>query len=131
MALTLKKIYSDIDLVFSPLPVTGDVSKSYDSQAVIRSVRGLLLTNFYERPFQPNLGSNLDTLLFEPISNLTASQLEQEIRLVIQNYEPRVQMDKVVVTPYEDQNAFDVFLQFFIGNNTTSTIINMLLQRSR
>jgi phage baseplate assembly protein W len=113
------------------MPVTRDVTMSFDANAVIRSVKGLLLTNFYERPFQPNIGSNLDKLLFEPISNLTASQLQQEIINVIQNYEPRVQIDQVIVTPYEDQNAFNVTLIFFIANNTSSTQVNLMLQRSR
>lgn len=128
---TLTKIFSDIDLNFLALPVTGDVSKSFDSTAVIRSVRGLLMTNFYERPFQPDLGGNIDTLLFEPISNLTATQLQQEIINVITNYEPRVTIDSVVVSPNEDENYFAVTLSFFIGNNTTASAVNMLLQRSR
>jgi phage baseplate assembly protein W len=131
MPTNITKIYSDIDLFFNEMPVTHDVSMSFDTNAVIRSVRGLLLTHFYERPFQPDLGSNLDTLLFEPISNLTASQLQQEIINVIQNHEPRVQIDQVIVTPFEDQNSFNVTLIFFIANNTSSTQIQLLLQRSR
>lgn len=131
MAQNITKIYSDIDMTFNAMPVTGDIALSYDASAIIRSVRGLLLTNFYERPFQPDLGSNLDSLLFEPISNLTASQLQQEITNTITNHEPRVTINQVVVTPYEAQNAFNVTLVFFISNNTTATEISMLLQRSR
>ena len=86
---TLQKIYSDLDLTFTASPATGDVSISYDEQSVIRSVRNLLMTNYYERPFQPTLGSNLNALLFEPISAITASSIETEITNVINNYEPR------------------------------------------
>ena len=128
---TLTNIYSDIDLTFQNQPVTGDVSISYDANAVIRSVRGLLLTNFYERLWQPDVGSNVDLLLFEPISPLSASQLQNEITQCIQNYEPRAQIQSVIVTPYEDQNAFTVSLVFFIGNNTSPTTVNMFLERSR
>ena len=78
----LQKIYSDLDLTFNRLPVTNDVALRYDDQAVIASVRNLLLTNFYERPFQPNLGSNIDKLLFEPVNNLTAGLLSDEIKNV-------------------------------------------------
>jgi len=72
---TLQKIYSDIDFTFTKKPVTADVALSYDSQAVIRSIRNLLLTRHYERPFNPDLGGNIDNVLFEPISTLTASIL--------------------------------------------------------
>jgi len=127
----LQKLYSDIDLTFKRLPVTGDVSLRYDDQAVIASVRNLLLTNFYERPFQPNLGSNMSGLLFEPATNVTSSILSDEIRNVITNFEPRAKISSINVTLATDKNAFNVYLTFFIGNNTTPTNVNLLLQRSR
>ena len=131
MANTLKNIYSDLDLTFSRIPGKNDVALSYDDQAVIRSVRNLLLTNFYERPFQPNLGSNLDKLLFEPVNNLTASLLKSDIENTITNYEPRVTLDYVLVNPNVDQNDYTVTIQFYVGNNTSPTAVNLLLQRSR
>ncbi len=83
MADTLKKIYSDIDFTFTKRPVIGDIAISYDSQAVVRSIRNLLLTKHYEKLFNPAIGSNLDMLLFENSSPLTAASLENEIRDVI------------------------------------------------
>ena len=77
---TLNKIYSDIDFAFTKKPVVGDVALSYDAQAVIRSIRNLLLTRHYERPFNSELGSNLDTILFENYSTISASVVEGEIR---------------------------------------------------
>lgn len=126
-----QKIFSDIDLTFKRTPVTGDVAMRYNEQAVIASVRNLLLTNFYERPFQPNVGSNLTGLLFEPATNITASILSDEIRSVITNYEPRAIINSIEVTLALDQNAFNVRLSFFIGNNTAPTNVSLLLQRSR
>jgi phage baseplate assembly protein W len=131
MANTLKNIYSDLDLTFTRIPGKNDVALSYDEQAVIRSVRNLLLTNFYERPFQPNLGSNLDKLLFEPVNNLTASLLENDIKNTITNYEPRVTLDYILINPNVDHNAYEVTIQFYVGNNTSPTAVNLLLQRSR
>jgi len=127
----LKNLYSDLDLTFNRLPVTNDVAMSYDEQAVVRSVRSLLLTNFYERPFQPNLGSNLNTLLFEPVNNLTASMLSDEITNVIRNFEPRATIDTINVSPNIDGVSFSAKIQFYIGNNTTPTAANLILQRSR
>ncbi len=128
---TIKKLYSDLDLTFRKLPVSNDVALSYDEQAVIRSVRNLLLTNFYERLFQPTLGSNIDTLLFEPITVLTAGLIKAEIRNVINNFEPRVVIQDIFVAPSPDKNDFKVTLTFLIGNNTLPTAVNLLLERSR
>jgi len=128
---TLQKIYSDLDLTFKRLPATNDVALRYDDQSVIASVRNLLLTNFYERPFQPNLGSNVNTILFEMADGITSGILEKEIRNVIQNYEPRVKINQLIISPSTDENSFNMTMSFFIGNNTRATTVNMLLQRSR
>jgi phage baseplate assembly protein W len=128
---TLKKIYSDLDLTFNRVPGTNDVALRFDENAVIASVRNLLLTNFYERPFQPEVGSNLNKLLFEPTSGITSTILDMEIRNTIKNYEPRVVVDELTVTLNEDENSFLVYLSFYVGNNSVPTAVNLILQRSR
>jgi hypothetical protein len=127
----LQKIYSDLDLTFNRMPVTNDIALSYDEQAVIRSVRNLLLTNYYEKPFQPNIGSNIDKLLFEPVNSLTAGLIADEIKTVVTNYESRVKIDTITVKPNLDGNSFTASVRFFIGNNTSPTAVNLFLQRSR
>jgi phage baseplate assembly protein W len=127
----LQKIYSDLDLTFRRLPVSNDVALSYDEQAVVRSVRNLLLTGFYERPFQPNLGSNLNKLLFEPADQLTSNLIESEVRDVISNFEPRITVNTINVTISPDENSFNLSMTFFVGNNTRATTVTLLLQRSR
>ena len=131
MALTITKIYSDIDFTFTKKPVTADVTLSYDDQAVIRSIRNLLLTNHFERPFNPDLGSNLNALLFELVSPLTAASLEREINTMIDNYEPRARVNEVIVTPLPDNNAYNVYLSFYIENATLPTTVTLLLERNR
>ena len=125
------KFYSDLDLRFQHQPGRKDVSFSYDEQAVIRSVKNLLLTKPFERPFNPNLGSNIDHLLFEPMSPLTASLLEDEITRTINNYEPRAIIASLNVSLYPDQNAYEVTMFFYVGNNTTPTGVNIILKRAR
>ena len=127
----LQKIYSDIDFTFTKKPVTGDIALSYDTQAVIRSIRNLLLTRNYERPFNPDLGSTLDSLLFEMISPLTAATIEREIQTMVDNYEPRARIDTVTATPLTDQNAYNVSLSFYIENATLPTTVTLLLERNR
>jgi phage baseplate assembly protein W len=127
----ITKIYSDIDFTFTRKPVVGDIALSYDSMAVVRSIRNLLLTKHYEKPFNPNIGSNIDTLLFEPISPITSSSLEQEIQTVIKNYEPRAILKSVNVVAKPDKNAYDVTLSFYIENATLPTTVTILLERNR
>jgi phage baseplate assembly protein W len=124
-------IYSDLDLRFLPNPVTGDVSMSYNEQAVIRSIQNLLYTRPYEKLFNPTVGSGLYALLFEPLSPLTASSIEDEIVRLITNYEPRATIYQLNVSALADQDSFQVSLYVFIGNNTTPTAVNLLLQRNR
>jgi phage baseplate assembly protein W len=128
---TLKKLYSDIDFTFTRKPVTNDIALSYDEMAVVRSVRNLLLTNNYERPFNPELGSNINTLLFEPISPITAESLRIEIENTIKNYEPRASLKNIVVSVTPDQNAYEVSLEFYIENATLPTTVTLLLERNR
>ena len=127
----LQKIYSDIDFTFTKKPVTGDVALSYDQQAVVRSIRNLLLTNHYDRPFQPDLGSNVNSILFEPMSTLTASSLQTAVSTVINNYEPRAILKGVLVTPLPDKNAYSVSITFYIENATQATTATILLERNR
>jgi hypothetical protein len=126
-----QKIYSDIDFTFTMRPGIKDVALSYDSQAVIRSIRNLLLTKHFERPFNPDLGANIDGLLFEPISPITSSLLENEIKTTIQNFEPRARLHQINVTPNADKNAYNVYLSFFIENATLPTTVTLLLERNR
>jgi phage baseplate assembly protein W len=126
-----QKFYSDIDLNFLPQPVSKDASLSFNEQAVIRSIRNLLLTKPFERLFQPTLSSSIDLLLFEPITSLNSTLVQDEIIRVINNYEPRATVASVDVTAYPDQNAYQVSMFFYVGNQTTPTGINLILQRSR
>jgi phage baseplate assembly protein W len=123
--------YSDLDLRFLPQPGTKDVSLSYDEQSVIRSVKNLILTSPFERPFQPLLGSQINKLLFEPINPLTAGLLEDEIVRTINNYEPRASVANISINAYPDQDAYQVSMFFYIGNNTTPTGINIILKRAK
>jgi phage baseplate assembly protein W len=128
---SLTRIYSDIDFTFTKKPVTNDVALSFDTQAVIRSIRNLLLTRHYERPFNPDLGSNIDALLFEMVSPLTATSLEREIQNVIENYEPRASVDSIVVFAQPDNNAYSATITFYIENATLPTTVTLLLERNR
>jgi len=131
MPITKKRFYSDIDLRFTTQPATKDIALSYDEQSVIRSIKNLLLTKPYERLFQPTLGSNIDNLLFEPITPLTANLLRDEITRTINNFEPRATIASIDVVDYADQNGYQVSLFFYILNRTEPTGVSLVLKRSR
>jgi phage baseplate assembly protein W len=131
MASTLTKLYSDLDFSFTKTPGRNDIALSYDDMAVIRAVRYLLLTKHYERPFQPNLGSGIEELLFEPISPITAASLKSEIESVIRNHEPRVNLVQVTIDEDIDRNAYSISIEFYIGNNVQTTTVNLILERTR
>ena len=127
----ITKLYSDIDFTFTKKPVTNDIALSYDTQAVIRSIRNLLQTRNYERPFNPNLGSTIDSILFEPLSNVSASEIKIEIARVIKNYEPRALLQRVSVNLQPDENSYSATIVFFIQNATIPTSVTVLLERNR
>jgi uncharacterized protein len=125
------RTYTDLDLDFAAHPVTRDITKKKGSAAVITAMKNLLQTNFYEKPFQPSIGSNLRRLLFENISPLTASELRTEVELVIRNFEPRVSLDRVIISPNEEQQRYDITIVFFIVNQAEPIQVNLFLERVR
>jgi phage baseplate assembly protein W len=123
--------FKDLDLSFNIHPVKKDINKHVDEQAVINSLKNIILTNHYEKPFNPDYGSNIRALLFENIDNITAITLEREILQTIENFEPRVSVSKVTAIPDFDNNGYSIKLDFFIINLTNPITIQFLLQRVR
>ncbi len=125
------KRWSDFDLDFTAHPNTGKLSMKQDADAIVRSVRHLLLTNHYERPFHPEIGSNLSAQLFEPMTYATSLRIKSDIIEAIDNFEPRVSLTNIEVTPNEAENAYYVSLRFFIINEEVERQTTFLLERTR
>jgi phage baseplate assembly protein W len=123
--------FSDLDLNFTIHPVKKDINRYTNETAVMNSIKNLILTNHYERPFQPNIGSNVRRLLFENMDTITATTLEKEIEQTIKNYEPRANISRLNVSPDYDNNGFKVYMEFFVVNRTTPITINFFLERIR
>ena len=111
-----RRVYKDLNLNFSTNPVTQDVTIVTDVNAVKRSVRNLLLTNHYDRPFHPEIGSNVQALLFENFGPITANQLTRTIEEMIANFEPRARVESVECFPLQDRNTYDVRIYFYVEN---------------
>lgn len=123
--------YSDLDLNFTIHPVKKDINRYTNEAAVVNSIKNLILTNHYERPFQPDIGSNVRRLLFENMDIVTATTLEKEIEQTIRNYEPRANISRLNVSPDYDNNGFKVYMEFYVVNRTTPITINFFLERIR
>ena len=110
----LSKGFKDLSASFQTSPLSNDLIALKNESAIARSVRNLVLTIQGERPFQPVLGTGVSRLLFENMDKLTASAIRSEIRTTIENYEPRVEINEIIVEPDPEGNAMDVTLQYFI-----------------
>lgn len=125
------RTYKDLDLLFNVHPIKKDVNKHTAEMAVINSIKNLVLTNHYERPFQPEIGSNVSKLLFEQLDFVTAAALEREILQTIRNFEPRASVYRVRALPDYDNNGFTVDMEFTIINRTEPITITFFLDRVR
>lgn len=131
MAQTRLKDYSDLDLDFTAHPTTKDVVKKTGPDAIIRAIRNLVLTNFYERPFRSYIGSNAQKLLFENINEFTALLLRDHIAEVIVNFEPRAFLNSVEVVADPDHNGYYARIVFQINNRTEPVQTVIFLERIR
>ena len=110
----LSKGFLDLSASFQTNPLSNDLIALKNESAIARSVRNLVLTIQGERPFQPVLGTGVSRLLFENMDKLTASAIRSEVRTTIENYEPRVEINEILVEPDFEGNAMHVTLQYFI-----------------
>ena len=110
----LSRGFKDLSASFQTNPLSNDLIALKNESAIARSVRNLILTEQGERPFQPVLGTGVSRLLFENMDKLTASAIRSEVRTTIENYEPRVEINEIIVEPDFERNAFHVTLQYFI-----------------
>ena len=123
--------FVDLDLNFSIHPIRKDISTYKAEYAVINSVKNLILTNHYEKPFRPQVGSNIRRLLFENIYSIIAAQIERAVTETIENFEPRVSVSSITAIPDPDNNRYNLRLEFFVINQTSPITINFFLERIR
>ena len=126
-----KNIYKDFDISMSKHPLTNDVGVKTDINAINQSIRNLLYTSYYERPFQPLVGSNLRTILFEPADTITRNDLKQAITSIIGNYEPRVTLENLIIVDQSDKNAYRVTIVYKINITQEPVELNVVLKRLR
>jgi len=124
--------FKDLSVTFKKHPVTNDLIVIKDNAAIAQAVQSLLFTRIGERVFQPNLGSRLLDLLFEPLDSATAALISLEIKKVLTQYEPRISVQTVVAFPDSDENGFQVELSYIIvGRNDEPVAVEFFLESTR
>ena len=125
-------VFSDVNVSFTPHPVTGKLPVLKNADAVKRSVRNLILTNFGERPYEPLYGGNVRALLFENTDDpLLDSLIQSRIEAAIENFEPRAKVDRVVVDVKPDSNALVIKIRFTILNERFPVDLEVAIERVR
>ena len=125
------RIYKDLDLDFGRNTVTNDVNKLTDAEAVKRSVRNLINTNHFERPFHPEIGGNVRALLFENMTPLTALNLQRKIEEVLNNFEPRAKITQILADPDIDRNGYRIEIKFYVIGVQNPITVETFLERLR
>ncbi len=125
------RTYSDLNLDFGRHVVTNDISKIKGVDAVKRSVRNLVQTAFYERPFHPELGCGVRELLFENFTPVTSMFISRKIEEVLSNYEPRARIHQIAVNEQPDRNGIEATIFFYVENLPEPVSVTTVLQRVR
>ena len=125
------KVFKDLNLDFQQNTATKDIQKITDVESVKRSVRNLINMNHYEKPFHPEIGSNLRGMLFELISPQMTHILTKQIEQLLNNYEPRCRLVEVFTQPMLDRNGYAVQISFYVQNVPDPVIVESFLERLR
>ena len=123
--------FADLDLDFVANPITGDLSRKLDEEAVKRALRNLIQLNRYEKPFHPEIDPGVTSLLFELINPATAVLLQRRIVEIVNHYEPRVELLAVNVEDQHEENLYNVSIEFRVVNEDNSIVVNFSLTRLR
>ena len=125
------KIYKDLNLDFQANIATKDIQKITDVESVKRSVRNLINLNYYEKPFHPEIGSNLRGMLFELMTPQMNHMITKQIELLIKNYEPRCKLVQINSRPDLDRNGYSIQISFYVQNHSEPVEIQSFLERLR
>ena len=125
------RIYKDLNLGFQQNTATKDIQKLTDVEAVKRSVRNLINTNHYEKPFHPEIGSNLRAMLFENIIPQMTHIISKNIELLLRNFEPRCRLVQVNAQPDLDRNGYRAQISFYVINHPEPVEVESFLERLR
>lgn len=127
----IKDLFSDFLDDLTPHPITRDISRVRNEQSIKQALKNLILTNYGERPFQPQIGSDIRSSLFEPNDDVVAEDLQYKIEKTIEINEPRVRLVDLIVAPFPEQDKIAITITFVIINTQQLQQLDLLLRRVR
>ena len=125
------RTFTDFDPTFLPHPTTGDLLLRVDDRAIKFAVKSLVLTNFYEKPFHPEIGTSVKSLMFDNFGDMFNIVMSETIANIISIYEPRVTVTSVDVSSVYDEHRANIVINFIIKNTTTPLSVAITLNRTR
>lgn len=125
----VSKDFKDIDMTFFKNPFTNDIGIVKNENAIKQALKNIMLTKTSEKVFDPEFGTNIWASLFEPMDDITADRIEQEIENVVGQYETRISMQSVVVEPYPSENAYHIFINYRIIGSPMTETVSFVLER--
>ena len=130
--MTTFQTFKDLSVTFKKHPVTDDLVAVKDKAAIVQAIQSILLTRKGERPFQPDLGCDIQDILFEPLDYASAGTIKQEIRNTLSRYEPRAFVEQLRCEPDFENNGYNVELQYTItGRDDIPVAVEFILERTR
>ena len=126
---TTNTTYSDLDIAFRAHPISGKLTRKTDSDAVKQSIKSLIMTDYFERPFKSDIGCGIHNYLFENFSPLVKQQIENSVKEVIENYEPRADVLEVLVSERPIDQSITASIIFMVKSNPDPIVLDVLLER--
>lgn len=121
--------YSDLNLSFIPHPTTGNISVVTDSKAINQAIRNLIFMDAYDVPFNPSIGGNIRASLFRPADSITMMDINSRIRVLLENYEPRINVNDVVVRGEPEKNKISITIEYTIKTSSETIVFNFYIDR--
>jgi len=129
--LTKEVVFSDLSIAMTPHPITGKLTIRKNAEAVVSAIKNLILTNRFERPYDPLYGADIRNRLFENFDPIEQINIERDIRTAIANYEPRARISDVSVVAVPDSNRVQIGLTFYVINDARPVQVGLEIERAR
>lgn len=123
--------FSDLSISMTAHPVTGSIVVKKNADAVVGALKNLILTNRFERPYEPLFGADIYSRLFENFDPIEQVNIEEDIKTAVNNYEPRAKISEVQVIASPNSNKVQVSITFYVINEAQPVTVGLQIERTR
>jgi|TARA_R110000772_G_scaffold126705_3_gene233807 phage baseplate assembly protein W len=123
--------FSDLGITMTAHPITGNVTVKKNAEAVVGALKNLILTNRFERPYDPLYGADIRSRLFEHFDPIEQVNIEEDIKTAIKNFEPRARVNEVTVVASPNSSKVQISINFFVANQAQPITVGLEIERTR